>query len=62
MKRKTHMTNKRDYSQQQARLIARGILKPPLKKRPLLASWPEPPGNVSDEVMAQIWREERDGR
>ena len=50
-----------DYSEQEQRLIARGTLIPPLKKRSS-ASWPEPPGNVSDEVMERIWREERDGR
>lgn len=37
-------------------------LAPPWKKRPALVSWPEPPGNVSDKVMKQVWREEREGR
>jgi len=47
---------------QEQRLIARGVLTPPLKKRPARVSWPEPPGNVSDEVMEQLWREERESR
>ena len=50
------------HSVQEQRLIARGVLTPPLKKRPARVSWPEPPGNVSDEVMEQIWREERESR
>ena len=50
----------RDLSEQEERLIALGVLAPPLKKRPV--SWPEPPGNVSSEVMQQLWREEREGR
>jgi prevent-host-death family protein len=49
-------------SAQQQRLIARGILQPPLKKRPATASWPQPPGKIPDEVMEQAWREEREGR
>jgi len=51
-----------DRSQQERRLIARGVLTPPLKKRPAIVSWPMPPGNVSDEVMEEIWREERESR
>lgn len=39
------------------RLIARGVLTPPLKKQP--ASLPDPPGDVSDEVAKKVWREER---
>ncbi len=51
-----------DLSEQEQRLVARGVLTPPLKKRPASTSWPEPPGDVSDEAMAQVWREERDVR
>ena len=43
-------------------LVARGILTPPLKKRPPSDRWPELPGNVSDETMDRVWREERDNR
>lgn len=50
------------YPEQEQQLVARGVLTPPMKKRPASVSWPEPPGNVSDEVMEQIWREEREGR
>ena len=49
-------------SEQEQRLFARGVLMPPLKKRPASVSWREPPGNVSDEVMEQVWREERKSR
>ena len=50
------------HSEQEQRLVARCVLTPPLKKRPASVSWPEPPGNVSDEVMEQVWREERESR
>lgn len=49
-------------SRREQRLIARGVLTPPLKRRSLSASWPEPPGNVSDEVMQQVLRKERQDR
>lgn len=49
-------------SEQEQQLVARGILTPPLKKRPPSDRWPEPPGNVSDEAMDRVWREERDNR
>jgi len=49
-------------SQQEQRLIARGVLTPPLKKRPASGSWPLPPGSVSDEIMEHVRQEERDGR
>jgi prevent-host-death family protein len=52
----------KDQSEREQRLVARGVLTPPLKKRPRSVSWPEPPGNVSDEVMEQVWREERESR
>jgi prevent-host-death family protein len=51
-----------DHSKAEQRLIARGILRPPLKKRGTSLSWPEPPGNVPDEIMEQVWREERESR
>jgi prevent-host-death family protein len=51
-----------DRSAQEQRLAARDVLAPPLKKRPASVSWPEPPGNVSDKAMEQIWREERENR
>ena len=50
-----------DQSGQEERLYARGVLAPPLRKR-RSGSLPEPPGNVSDEVMGRLWREEREGR
>lgn len=51
-----------DHPGQEVRLIARGVLTPPLKRRPTSVSWPEPPGNVSDEIMERVWREERNSR
>ena len=51
-----------DYSGSELRLIARGVLTMPLKRRPTSVSWPEPPGNVSDEIMERVWREERNSR
>ena len=51
-----------DHSEHEQRLVARGVLTPPLKKRPASVSWPEPLGNVADDVMEQVWQEEREGR
>jgi antitoxin (DNA-binding transcriptional repressor) of toxin-antitoxin stability system/predicted nucleic acid-binding protein len=51
-----------DRSEQEQRLVAKGVLTPPLKKRPTTGSWPKPPGNVPDEVMARVWREERESQ
>ena len=51
-----------DHSEQEHRLIARGVLTPPRKKRAASVSWPMPPGNVSEEVMEQVRQEEREGR
>ena len=50
-----------DYSEQEQRLITRGVMLPPRKKRRLLA-WPNPPGNVPDDIIDKVWREERDDR
>jgi prevent-host-death family protein len=51
-----------DASEREQRLIARGVLVPPKKKQRSPVSWPDPPGNVSDEVMERLWQEEREGR
>lgn len=51
-----------DYSAQEKRLIARGVLAPAKKKRRPRRSWPKPVGNVPDEVVAQVWKDEREGR
>ncbi len=51
-----------DRSEHERRLVARGVLTPPLKKRRSSVSWPEPPGNISDAVMERVWREERESR
>lgn len=51
-----------NHSEQEQRLVARGVLTPPLKRRPPAVSVPEPPGDISDDVMEQVWREERQGR
>ena len=45
------------------RLIAKGIITPPKMPRVEGQEWPLPPGPmISQEVMDQVWREERDGR
>jgi antitoxin (DNA-binding transcriptional repressor) of toxin-antitoxin stability system len=49
------------FGEQERRLIARGALIPPRKKRTDVPS-PEPVGSVSDDVMQEIWRQEREGR
>jgi prevent-host-death family protein len=49
------------HSAQEQRLIARGILTPPLKRRSV-AVWPEPPGDFSDKLIEKLWRQEREGR
>jgi hypothetical protein len=41
-------------------LIASGVMKPPRKKRAEPVEPPQSPGNVSDEVMDKVWREERE--
>ena len=51
-----------DFSEQERRLVARGILAPPAKKPTQLHEWPDPPGHISDAVMEQIWHLEREGR
>jgi prevent-host-death family protein len=50
-----------NHSEQERRLIGRGVLRPP-KRRRSFVSLPEPPGDISDDVMEQVWREERQGR
>ena len=52
--------NQRGQSDHEKHLIAQGLLTPPRRRKP--KSLPKPPGNVSDEVMAQVWQEEREGR
>ena len=52
-----------EYGERERRLIAKGILTPPKEPRPAGFKLPKPSGRmISDEVMAQVWREERDGR
>ncbi|HET9741378.1 MAG TPA: type II toxin-antitoxin system prevent-host-death family antitoxin [Terriglobales bacterium] len=48
-----------DLSKHEQRLVARGVLAPS-KKRRSSSSSPHPPGNISDEVMEQLWRDERE--
>jgi prevent-host-death family protein len=52
-----------DEDARMRRLIAKGILTPPKMPRPEGYKLPKPTGPmISDEVMEQVWREERDGR
>jgi antitoxin (DNA-binding transcriptional repressor) of toxin-antitoxin stability system len=49
-----------DDSAQTRDLIARGILTPPRGERVPMELWPPLVGNrISNEVMNQVWREER---
>ena len=43
-------------------LVARGILTPPRKRRAANDVLPDPAGNVPDEIMEQVWQEERKDR
>jgi hypothetical protein len=45
---------------QRVRLIIRSALLGPHKRSS--APWPNPPGNVPDEIIETIWREEPEGR
>ena len=51
-----------EFSEQEMRLIARGALTPPRRRRKADEPLPEPPGDVSDDITQEIWRLERDGR
>jgi len=52
-----------DHSEQMRRLIACGAIRPPKKPRPEGRSFPIPTGKmISNEVMAKVWEEEREGR
>lgn len=52
-----------DYSERERRLFAKGILTPPQRPRARRKTLPMPPGPIiSQEVMDQVWHEERDGR
>jgi len=51
-----------DRTERERRLVARGLLAPPLKKRSGSASWPEPPGNVSDKTVEKVLRADRESR
>jgi antitoxin (DNA-binding transcriptional repressor) of toxin-antitoxin stability system len=53
--------NLEEHSDQEQRLIAQGALVPPRKSKADVP-WPEPAGNVSDEAVQEIWRQERESR
>ena len=50
-----------DYSEHEQRLIARGAMIPP-KRRRNSSDYPKPVAKVSPGVMREIWRQEREGR
>jgi prevent-host-death family protein len=54
--------NLEGHSEQERRLVARGVLVPPLRRRPASVTWPDPPGNISDKVMEHVWQKERESR
>jgi len=51
-----------DYSEQEKRLIARGVLMPAKKKRRPRARLAKPVGNIPDDVADRLLKEEREGR
>lgn len=52
-----------DDDERMRRLIARGVVTPPKTPRPEGYALPEPPGPmISQELMDQIWEEERADR
>jgi prevent-host-death family protein len=62
--RLTSVGNLEDYDDRIKRLIAKGVLSPPIAPRKQDERWPEPPGptRITREMMDQVWREERNGR
>lgn len=50
-----------DHGEPERELIAGGVLVPPVERRSA-AAWPQPPGNIRDEVVSRLWHEEREGR
>jgi prevent-host-death family protein len=62
--RLTGVGNIGDYDERIKRLIAKGVLSPPIEPRKQDEKWPGPagPNCVSREVMDQVWREEREDR
>ena len=52
-----------DYDERTRRLIAKGVLSPPIEPRKS-EKWPGPagPNCITREMMDQVWREEREDR
>lgn len=50
-----------DRASRENELTARGVLQPARKRRSS-ASWPQPPGNVSEDIASRLWNEERENR
>jgi prevent-host-death family protein len=62
--RLTRVANNDDYDERIRRLIAKGVLSPPIEPRKQDEEWPGPagPNCVSRETMDRVWREEREDR
>jgi len=62
--RLTSVGNIGDYDERTRRLIAKGILSPPIEPRKPGDKWPGPAGPtcITREMMDQVWREEREDR
>jgi len=45
-----------NYSEQEQRLIAKGVLTPPRERTSARKRWPRPAGNVSAEAMERVWK------
>jgi prevent-host-death family protein len=62
--RLTPVGNIDDYDERIRRLIAKGVLSPPIEPWKKNDEWPGPagPNCITRETMDQVWREEREGR
>jgi prevent-host-death family protein len=62
--RLTSVGNLEDYDDRIKRLIAKGVLSPPIQPRKQDEKWPGPagPNCITREMMDQVWREEREDR
>ncbi len=52
-----------DFDERTRRLIAKGVLTPPIGRRKPGDKWPDPPGPMApQEAIDRMWEEEREGR
>ena len=52
-----------DFDEQTRRLIAKGVLTPPIEQRKPGEEWPVPPGPMAPQkAIDRMWEDEREGR